>query len=111
MIDGDILTIGLTDYAFNGAQEVIHVDLPRSSTFFNKTDVVATVNIGIEEVELHAPITGEIADTNEILSDEPESLLNLEGEDRWIVKMFIEDEDELSDLMDEDEYQEYLETL
>lgn len=107
-IDGDVLTIGATEHALEGMDDIRTIELPIVGRFYSKSDVMAIISDGDEEYNVCAPVSGEIVEINELISETPESFMNASKEDNWVVKMYVEDESELNDTMDQDEYDEFL---
>jgi glycine cleavage system H protein len=107
-VEGDIATVGLTEHASNWMENVLYVELPKSAQFVNKSDVVATIETEDTEQEISSPLTGDVIESNELLTDSPDAVNHSTHEDAWLFKMYVSDETELEDLMSEEEYQDYL---
>jgi len=107
-VEGDIATIGLTETASSNLENVMYVDLPTSGQFLNKSDVAVTIEADDVEHEISSPLTGDVIEQNELLSDSPDTVNKATSSDSWLYTMYIGDESELDDLMSEEEYQEYL---
>jgi len=107
-VEGDIATVGLTEYASNLIENVLYVELPKSTQFINKSDVVATIETEETDHEISSPLTGDVIESNELLIDSPDAVNHSAHEDAWLFKMYISDETELEELMSEEEYQDYL---
>jgi glycine cleavage system H protein len=108
--DGSV-TIGITDYAQEQLGDVVYVELPQVGTTVSAGDESAIVESVKAAGEVKSPISGEVISVNEKLSDEPE-LVNLQPtEDGWFFTIMPESLHELEELMSENDYNEYLETL
>jgi len=107
-VDGDVITIGATDNALDCLEDVRTIDLPLVGKFYSKSDVMAIISDGDNEYELCAPISGEIVEVNELISETPESFMNASKEDNWVLKMYMENESDLDDTMDQEEYDEFI---
>ncbi len=110
-VDGDIMTVGITDYAQNELGDIVFVELPEVGS-----DVECEGSLGsIESVkavsDMHSPATGKVAEVNEDLEDAPELLNESPHGDGWIAKIEITDKSQLDELMDASEYEEYLANL
>ncbi|MBU2646811.1 glycine cleavage system protein GcvH [bacterium] len=106
-IDGDIVTIGITDYAQDALTDIVYVELPEVGTIVESGEVVGNIESVKTVSEIYCPISGEVIEVNLALVEEPE-LVNTEPYDNgWIVKLQI-DPGEISqaDLLDEEEYLE-----
>jgi len=110
-IEGDEVTIGITNYAQEQLGDLVFVDLPNAGKSFAQGDEVAVVESVKAASEVYAPVTGEITESNEALADEP-ALVNSSAEDEgWLFKMKLDDAAELDDLMDEAAYKDHLSSL
>ncbi|WP_417457740.1 glycine cleavage system protein GcvH [Kordiimonas sp.] len=110
-VDGDIATVGITDYAQNALGDVVFVELPEVGATYEKGDEVSVVESVKAASEVYAPLAGEIVEVNEALEGEP-ALVNTAALDGgWFFKMKIADMGELDDMMDETAYNEFVEGL
>jgi glycine cleavage system H protein len=112
MLDNDLVAVGLTDYLLSDMIEYINtIEFPDIGAIFNRSDRVGAIVFEDNEMELYAPVGGEVSEINEDLSIEPNTLRNSTFDNSWIYRMYVADIEELSDTMSEEEYNEYLETL
>jgi len=103
-IDGDVATVGITDYAQTQLGDVVFVELPKLGKQLKKADAAAVVESVKAASDVYAPITGEIVAINDALVAEP-SLVNSDpGDGAWFFKIKIADKTELDGLMDEAAY-------
>ena len=110
-VSGDIGTVGISDYAQNQLGDVVYVELPEVGAQFDQTDETGVIESVKVASEIYAPVSGEITEINEVLSDSP-SLVNDDPEgDGWLYKIKIHDDSELSGLKDQDEYADYIGNL
>jgi glycine cleavage system H protein len=106
--DGDIVTIGVNDYAQDQLGEIVFVEVPEAGDTFSKEDEFGSVESVKAVSELYIPVSGEVVEVNEALEDAPE-LLNQSCYDKgWIVKVKLDDVSELDNLMDKAAYLEML---
>ncbi len=106
-IEGDVATIGITDYAQQQLGDVVFVELPKVGRSLKKADAAAVVESVKAASDVYAPISGEVIEVNEALTNEP-ALVNLDAAGRaWFFKMKIADKSELGSLMDEAAYKEH----
>ena len=106
-IEGDTVTIGITDYAQHELGELVFIELPTVGD-----SLKAGVSFGVVEsvkavAELNAPIAGEITEVNAALEAEPAKINESAFEEGWVVKARIENPDALGELMSADEYEAY----
>lgn len=112
ILEDNLATVGLTDFVLDRIDEEISlIELPEVNSLYNKSDHIATMYFGDDEVELFTPLSGEIAEINENLASEPDTIKNSTYDDNWIFKAYVSDLSELDDTMSEEEYNEYLETI
>ena len=110
-IDGDIVTVGISEYAQGQLGDIVFVELPPTGRALAQGDEAAVIESVKAASELYAPIDGEIAAVNDKLGDEP-GLVNSEptGEG-WFIKMKMTDASQLDGLMDEAAYQDFVGSL
>jgi glycine cleavage system H protein len=110
-IEGDLGTVGITDYAQGQLGDITFVDLPEAGAAFGKGDSVAVVDSVKAASDVYTPVSGTIAEANGALTDEPE-LVNTQAETGgWLFRVTLSDASELEALMDEAAYKEYVESL
>lgn len=112
ILENDLATVGLADYILDKVKEEITlIELPEINNLYNKSDQVGTMFYGDDEIELFTPLTGEMAEINENLISEPDTIKNSTHDDNWLFRIYATDLSELEETMSEEEYNEYLETL
>lgn len=99
-------TVGVTDFAQGELGDIVFVELEAVGFEFEKDESFGTVEAVKTVSELFAPVSGEIAEINERLEDEPELVNDDPFGNGWMVKISIADPSELDDLMSADEYEE-----
>ncbi|MGL9616566.1 glycine cleavage system protein GcvH [Bradyrhizobium sp. U531] len=103
-IDGDVATVGITDYAQQQLGDVVFVELPKVGRSLKKAEAAAVVESVKAASDVYAPITGEVLETNAELAAEP-ALVNSDAQGKaWFFKIKIADKSELGGLMDEAAY-------
>lgn len=104
-------TVGITDHAQGALGDVVFVELPTTDRTVAEGESVAVVESVKAASDIYAPLAGKVLETNELLTDDP-SLVNRDPEDEaWFFRMELDDADALSGLMDEDAYQNFVESL
>lgn len=107
-VSGDIATVGITDYAQEQLGDIVFVELPEEGKTFEKGDDAAVVESVKAASDVYAPVSGEVVEANGALEDEP-GLVNTDAEDEgWFFKLRLADASELSGLMDEAAYKEFV---
>ena len=107
-VEGDLATIGITDYAQEKLGEVISLDLPEADAYLERDEPFGKIESVKAVVELICPLSGVVVSVNEDLPDEI-GVVNSDPHDTgWMIVMEIEDSAELDDLLDVKGYQEFL---
>ncbi len=106
--EGDIATIGISDYAQSEIQDIVYVELPEVGT-----EVVQQTEFGVIEsvkaaFDLYAPVSGEVIAVNESLLDAPEQVNESPYDKGWLLKIKMVALDELDVLLDADSYRHSL---
>ena len=108
-VEGDLVVIGVTDYAQNALTDVVWVELPELGAVVRSMDSFASVESVKSVSEIYAPISGEVIEINGTLEDAPE-LINEDPYGKgWICKMSISDNSELASLLDGTTYRGLIE--
>ena len=103
-IEGDVATIGITDYAQSQLGDVVFVELPKVGRSLKKAEAAAVVESVKAASDVYAPITGEVLEVNAALTEEP-ALVNSDADAKaWFFKIKLADKSELDGLMDEAGY-------
>jgi glycine cleavage system H protein len=110
-LEGDSAVVGISDYAQDQLGEIVFVELPVPGQEVDKGQECAVIESVKAAGELKAPATGTVTEINEVLADEPERVNKDATGDGWFMRMTLDDPEELEDLMDEDAYQTYIESL
>lgn len=103
-----VASIGITEYAQKELGDIVYVDLPSVGDSITKGDACSNIESVKAVSDIYAPISGEIIEINEALEDKPELLNQDPYGEGWIFKVRIDDSDELEELMNHEEYEEYL---
>jgi glycine cleavage system H protein len=109
LVEADVATVGITDFAQDQLGDVVFVELPAVGT-----TLVAGKPFGVVESvkavsDIYAPVSGEVVEVNEELPDAPETINTSPYEDAWMIKIRMTSPAEAEELMDADEYQEFVE--
>ena len=102
--DGDLVVVGINDYAQDQLGEIVFVELPEAGDTFSKGDEFGSVESVKAVSEIFIPVSGEVVEINEALADAPELVNESCYEKGWLVKMKPSDPDEVSQLMDKTAY-------
>lgn len=106
-VDGDIATVGISDFAQQQLGDVVFVELPDIGRAVTRGDEVAVVESVKAASEIYAPVSGEVVEVNAALGDEPGTVNESAEADGWFFKLRITDASELDELMDEAAYRTF----
>ena len=107
-LDGNIATIGVTDFAQNELGDIVYVEVETLDETLNKDDVFGTVEAVKTVSDLFLPMSGKIIEFNENLSDAPESINESPYEEGWIIKVEVSDPEEINQLLSNEDYSELI---
>lgn len=102
-VDGDIATVGITDFAQHALGDIVFVEVPEVGTTLSKGDNFGVVESIKSVTDLHSPLSGEVIESNSELADSPESV-NSDPYGSWFMKIKIAESSELDDLMNATDY-------
>ena len=108
LVDGDKATIGISDFAQSELGEIVYVDVTSEGETVDKDEVFGSIEAVKTVSDLMMPVTGEVLELNPELEDNPELVNKDPYGDGWIIKVTIDDEKELDDLMDAAAYKEFI---
>ncbi len=101
-------TMGITDFAQEELGDIVFVELPEVGDDFQQHDNFGVIESVKAVSDLYIPVSGEITGINEKLLDQPELVNDEPYQEGWIVKIKLSDEGELDELMDAEDYREFL---
>ena len=107
-IDGDVVTIGITDFAQKELGDIVYVEVDTLDETLDKEEVFGTVEAVKTVSDLFIPVTGEVIEFNESLEDEPEKVNTDPYGDGWMVKVKASDVSELDELLSVEAYKELI---
>jgi glycine cleavage system H protein len=86
-VEGDVVTIGITDYAAEKLGDVVYVDLPAAGTTVTEGNVVGEIESTKSVGELFAPVNGEVVEANQAVVDSPELVNSDPFGEGWLIKV------------------------
>lgn len=107
LLGNDVALIGITDFAQSELGDVVFVDLPEAGDTISQEEEFGAVESVKAASDLIAPVSGEILEVNEELVGEPE-LLNKNPYENWLIKVKLENNDELGSLLSSDQYADFI---
>jgi glycine cleavage system H protein len=110
-VDGDVATVGITDFAQNALGDITFVEVPEAGKALSKGDTAAVVDSVKAASDVYAPVGGEVTEGNPALEEAPELVNTSPETEGWLWRMSVADAAELGELMDEAAYQAFIAEL
>lgn len=107
-IDGDVATVGVTDFAQGELGDIVYVEVETLGETLDREEVFGTVEAVKTVSDLFLPLAGEIVEFNESLEDSPEKVNSDPYGEGWMIKVKISDESQISSLMSPEEYKDLI---
>ena len=110
-LDGEIITVGITEYAQIQLGDIVYVELPEVGRTLDQGEETAVVESVKAAGDVTSPVTGEVVEVNDVLNDEPE-IVNQDPENEgWFFKIKMMEPDQFSELKDKDSYKQLVNSL
>jgi glycine cleavage system H protein len=106
-VDGDLVVMGITNYAATQLGDMVYVDMPSVGAKVSQGDSIGALESVKAAADFYSPLSGEVVERNEKLLDEPGLLNSDPFGNGWYVKIRASDPDELDNLMDAKAYDEF----
>lgn len=103
--EGDVAYVGITDYAQSELGEIVFVDVDCIGEVICQNEVFGSVEAVKTVSDLNMPVTGEVLEFNDELNDQPELVNNDPYGQGWMIKIKVENQDEIENLLDAEGYQ------
>lgn len=107
-VDGGAGKIGITNHAQEELGDIVFVDLPKVGTKLQKGDTLGSVESVKAVSDIYAPVSGEVIEVNELLTQSPEKLNSDPHGEAWLAKLTLTSPEEINDLLSADDYQKYV---
>jgi|TARA_B100001094_G_scaffold291394_1_gene309794 glycine cleavage system H protein len=107
-IDGEMATIGITDFAQHELGDIVYVEIESIGEMLVSEEVFGSVEAVKTVSDLFMPLSGEVLEFNTALEDAPEAVNEDPYESGWIIKVKIDDPSQISKLLDSDAYQQLI---
>jgi len=108
-LDGDVATVGLTDFAQNELGDITYLELPDVGSALTHDDPFGVVESVKAASDIYAPVDGEVIERNDAAVDAPEVVNNSPYGDAWLIKVRVADPAQVDSLMDPSTYDEFAE--
>jgi glycine cleavage system H protein len=106
-VEGDVGTIGITDYAQDSLGDVVYVELPRAGETFESSEAFGSVESVKAVSEIFSPVSGEVVEVNQSLHDEPEKVNTDPYGEGWMIRMRLKNPGEVDSLLTAAEYEDF----
>ena len=106
-INGEIATIGISDYAQGELGDIVFIEFPDLNTEFKKGESIGTIEAVKTVADIYMPLSGKIVALNDILNDNPSLVNNSPYNEGWMLKLQIINTDEVSELMNAEKYKSF----
>lgn len=103
-INGNTATVGITDYAQGELGDIVYVEVETVDESLKQEEVFGSVEAVKTVSDLFIPVSGKVIEVNQKIEDSPEIINEDPYGDGWIIKIEIDDDNELNDLLDADAY-------
>lgn len=110
-VEGDVATIGMTDYAQGELGDITYLELPEAGTEVGALEAFGVVESVKAASDIYAPVSGEVVEVNDAAIAGPEVLNASPYGDAWLIKVKVSSESDLEKLMSPDDYEKYLEEV
>ncbi len=108
-VEGNVATVGITDYAQNELGDIVYVEIETEGEDLDRGETFGTVEAVKTVSDLFMPVSGKVIEFNELLADEPELVNKDPYQKGWMIKIEIADEADLDELLSADDYKKMIE--
>jgi len=109
-VEGDIATCGLSQYAQQEVGDIVFIELPKAGDKLEKGKQCAVIESVKAASDFYSPLSGEVTEVNEKLTDDPALVNKSANDEGWLFKLKISNPDEVNDCMDFSAYNEFIKT-
>jgi len=106
-VDGDVATIGITDYAQNSLGDVVYVELPKPGEQFAANESFGSVESVKAVSEVFSPVSGSVVESHDTLSDDPEKVNTDPYGEGWMIRIKMSNSGEVDSLLTAAEYEDF----
>ena len=107
-LDGDIATVGITDFAQSELGDVTYIEMPQVGRQVSQGESFGVVESVKAVSDVYAPVSGEIVEVNGALEAQPETVNTSPYEDAWLIKLRVQNPGQLEQLLDAAAYQQHV---
>jgi len=107
-VDGNVATVGITDYAQSELGDIVYVELPSVGDKTKQMEPFGTIEAVKAVSDLYAPLTGEVVEVNEALADSPDMVNKDPYGEGWMIRIEMADPSELEKLLSAEDYKQVI---
>ena len=107
-VEGEVASIGITEFAQNSLGDIVFVELPESGEEISEGDTFGVVESIKSVSDLYTPISGKVVEKNDKVEESPEQI-NQSAFEAWLIKVELTNKEQLEKLMDADAYRKFCE--
>ncbi len=108
-VEGQTVTIGITDYAQDSLGDIVYVELPQEGAEVVKGETFGVIESVKAVSDLFSPVSGKVAEVNDAIVDNPEVINEDPYGEAWMLKVDLASSDDLDGLLSSEDYQQYIE--
>jgi len=108
LVEGNVATIGITDYAQGELGDIVFVELPNVDDEFKQGDAFGTIEAVKAVSDLFSPVSGKVVEVNEMLEDQPEIINSSPYDEGWMIKIELSDASEVDSLLSVEKYKDQI---
>ncbi len=109
-IDGDTITMGVSDFAQSELGDITYLELPEPGESVTRSEPLGVIESVKAASDIYSPVSGEIVEANDQVVDAPESVNSSPYDDAWLVKIKMSDPSQAEELMDSAAYEKFVES-
>jgi len=109
-VEEDVCVLGITEFAQQELGEVVFVEMPEVGQVFDSHDEIGTIESVKAVAEVYTPVAGEVVEVNDAVVDDPEVLNDDPHGEGWLIKLRFSSADDLKELMNAEQYEEFVES-
>jgi glycine cleavage system H protein len=110
-VEGDTVTMGVSDFAQSELGDITYLELPEAGTEVSQSEPLGVIESVKAASDIYSPVSGEVSERNEDAEAAPETVNSSPYDDAWLVKIKMSDPSELDSLMDSEAYEKFLEEV
>jgi glycine cleavage system H protein len=108
-VEGDTVTMGVSDFAQSELGDITYLELPEAGDSVTKGEPLGVIESVKAASDIYSPVSGEITEANDQVVDAPESVNSSPYGDAWLVKIKLSDQSQVDELMDSEAYEKFVE--